>query len=222
MTTRKPEGDWASPGFDASGWAEAPGGFGTAETPGTAGALRTEWKTPDIWLRREFTLPEGPFADLQLDCFHDEDAEIFINGVAGGPADRLHHRLRGRPDRPGGPGRAQGRQERPGHPLPPDRRRPVHRRRPRRDPRGQVTALPRLGRTRCPPPESLEPWGRLAYLKLVRESGFLSIVASFVGRVSTRRLRIRGPGDGGLKPARHQELRSDENRSKSRYLRDLY
>jgi Domain of unknown function (DUF4965)/Domain of unknown function (DUF5127)/Domain of unknown function (DUF1793)/Domain of unknown function (DUF4964) len=82
MTTREPAGGWASPGFDASGWAEAPAGFGTAMTPGTAGALRTEWKGPDIWLRREFTMPEGAFADLQLDCFHDEDAEIFLNGVA--------------------------------------------------------------------------------------------------------------------------------------------
>ena len=82
MTTREPVGEWTSPGFDASSWAEAPGGFGTPETPGTAGALRTEWKGPDIWLRREFTMPEGTFADLQLDCFHDEDAEIFLNGVA--------------------------------------------------------------------------------------------------------------------------------------------
>jgi hypothetical protein len=51
-------------------------------TPGTAGALRTEWKGSDIWLRREFTMPEGVFANLELDCFHDEDAEIFLNGVA--------------------------------------------------------------------------------------------------------------------------------------------
>jgi hypothetical protein len=82
ITTRQPAGDWASPGFDASGWTEANGGFGTPETPGTAGALRTEWKGPDIWLRREFSMPEGTFADLQLDCHHDEDAEIFLNGVA--------------------------------------------------------------------------------------------------------------------------------------------
>ncbi len=76
MTTTKPVGEWTRPGFDASGWAEAPGGFGTPETPGTSGALRTEWKSSDIWLRREFTMPEGTFADLQLDCYHDEDAEI--------------------------------------------------------------------------------------------------------------------------------------------------
>jgi Domain of unknown function (DUF4965)/Domain of unknown function (DUF5127)/Domain of unknown function (DUF1793)/Domain of unknown function (DUF4964) len=80
MTTRRPDGDWTSTEFDASTWVEAPGGFGTSETPGTAGALRTAWKTPDIWLRREFTLTDGVVADLQLNCHHDEDAEIFING----------------------------------------------------------------------------------------------------------------------------------------------
>jgi hypothetical protein len=86
VTTEKPQGDWAAPGYDASTWREAPGGFGTRETPGTAGALRTEWNGPDIWLRREFVMPEGTFPDLQLSLFHDEDAEVFINGV---PAARV-------------------------------------------------------------------------------------------------------------------------------------
>ena len=80
-TDRKPEGDWAAPGFDVSAWLAAPGGFGTALTPGTAGALRTEWKGPDLWIRREFALPAGSTAGLQLDCFHDEDAEVYLNGV---------------------------------------------------------------------------------------------------------------------------------------------
>jgi hypothetical protein len=81
MTTEQPEGEWTAPDYDASAWREAPGGFGTPKTPGTAGALRTEWNAPDIWIRREFTLPEAPLADLQLALHHDEDAEVFINGV---------------------------------------------------------------------------------------------------------------------------------------------
>jgi hypothetical protein len=80
ITTEKPEGDWTAPDYDATAWREAPGGFGT-KTPRTAGALRTEWNSPDIWIRREFTMPEGAFADLQLSLCHDEDAEVFINGV---------------------------------------------------------------------------------------------------------------------------------------------
>jgi hypothetical protein len=81
MTTREPAKGWELPTFDVSSWMEAPGGFGTGMTPGTADALRTEWKTPDIWIRREFTMPAGAFPDLQLDCFHDEDAEIYLNGI---------------------------------------------------------------------------------------------------------------------------------------------
>ena len=81
MTTTRPAEGWSAPGFDDSAWKLAEGGFGTRATPGTAGILRTEWATPDLWIRREFTMPEGKFANLQLSCFHDEDAEIYINGV---------------------------------------------------------------------------------------------------------------------------------------------
>jgi hypothetical protein len=80
-TTKRPEGDWTRPGYDDAPWTEAAAGFGTAGTPGTSPGRRTDWTTPDIWLRREFVLPEGSFPNLQLFAFHDEDAEIFINGV---------------------------------------------------------------------------------------------------------------------------------------------
>ncbi|HZP81367.1 MAG TPA: DUF4965 domain-containing protein, partial [Chthonomonadaceae bacterium] len=63
-TTEPPAPDWFQPDFDASGWKEGPGGFGTRGTPGAV--VRTEWKTADIWLRREFTLPAGDFPGLQL------------------------------------------------------------------------------------------------------------------------------------------------------------
>jgi hypothetical protein len=78
-TVEKPADGWFKPGFDDAKWKEGPGGFGTAGTPGAV--VRTEWKTPDIWLRREFTLPEGPVDDLWLALHHDEDAEIYLNGV---------------------------------------------------------------------------------------------------------------------------------------------
>jgi hypothetical protein len=78
-TFTKPADEWFKPGFDDSSWKEGAGGFGTTGTPG--GVIRSEWKTPDIWLRREFTLPEGPFHDLHLILHHDEDAEIYVNGV---------------------------------------------------------------------------------------------------------------------------------------------
>jgi hypothetical protein len=39
------------------------------------------WNTDAIWLRREFTLPKGPLADLRLTLHHDEDVEVYLNGV---------------------------------------------------------------------------------------------------------------------------------------------
>jgi hypothetical protein len=78
-TFKRPADNWFKPDFDDSGWKEGPGGFGTKGTPGAV--VRTEWKTDDIWIRREFTLPEGRFPNLHLSVHHDEDAEIYINGV---------------------------------------------------------------------------------------------------------------------------------------------
>ena len=78
-TTQKPPDDWFKPNFDAGEWKQGKAGFGTRGTPGAV--VRTEWNTPDIWLRREFTLPEGQWTNLQLWMHHDEDAEIYVNGV---------------------------------------------------------------------------------------------------------------------------------------------
>ncbi|KPK83458.1 MAG: hypothetical protein AMJ81_08245 [Phycisphaerae bacterium SM23_33] len=78
-TTEKPAKDWAKSDFDDSSWQKGPGGFGTRGTPGST--VRTEWKTPDIWIRRTFELPEAKFTDLHLRIHHDEDAEVYLNGV---------------------------------------------------------------------------------------------------------------------------------------------
>ena len=78
-TFEKPADGWQKPDFDASGWRQGPGGFGTAFTPGSA--VHTEWKSDDIWIRREITLPEMDFSHLQLLVHHDDDAEVYLNGV---------------------------------------------------------------------------------------------------------------------------------------------
>ena len=78
-TTTKPPDDWTEPNFDDSKWKEGPGGFGTPGTPNST--IGTQWKGSDIWLRREVKLQEGPPKDVRLLMHHDEDTEVYINGV---------------------------------------------------------------------------------------------------------------------------------------------
>ena len=84
FTLEKPAVEWVRPGFDDSAWKAGPGGFGTQGTPGAV--VRTEWKTDDIWLRREFDWPNGKIAQPELMVHHDEDVEVYINGVLAGKA----------------------------------------------------------------------------------------------------------------------------------------
>jgi hypothetical protein len=78
-TTEKPADDWPRPGFDDSKWRQGKSGFGTEGTPGAI--VGTTWNTSDIWLRREFEMPPGPWDGVQLWMHHDEDAHVYINGV---------------------------------------------------------------------------------------------------------------------------------------------
>jgi putative heme-binding domain-containing protein len=79
----QPDGNWAAADYDDSSWTEAAGGYGSPGTPG--GVIRTEWRSQNIWLRREFTLPDSSGLDdksqLALRIHHDEDAEVYLNGV---------------------------------------------------------------------------------------------------------------------------------------------
>lgn len=79
-TTEKPADGWNTPGFDASTWREGAAPFGTMDI------ARTRWDRPDIWLRREVTLPSGQIMAPRLTMFHDEVTEVFINGVPAAQA----------------------------------------------------------------------------------------------------------------------------------------
>jgi len=87
----QPPAPWIETDFDDSRWSVGPGGFGTPGTP--AARVGTNWSGSDIWLRREFHLPEdfdrSSLADrLWLLLHHDEDVEVYLNGelalAAGG------------------------------------------------------------------------------------------------------------------------------------------
>ena len=81
-TFQKPDSSWLSPDFDFADWKKGPGGFGTEGTPGAV--VRTEWKTPEIWLRRDVSIPRGEITGLHVRIHHDEDAELYINGKLAG------------------------------------------------------------------------------------------------------------------------------------------
>lgn len=78
-TISEPANNWQQRDFDDSGWQKGQAGFGSKGTPGSV--VRTEWNTPNIWLRRDFVLKTDKFEQLYLDIHHDEDAEVYINGV---------------------------------------------------------------------------------------------------------------------------------------------
>jgi hypothetical protein len=78
-TTTPPAGDWMNQFFNDSSWKRGQSGFGTKGTPGAI--IGTTWQTDDIWLRREVDLPANNCANLSGWLHHDEDAEVYINGV---------------------------------------------------------------------------------------------------------------------------------------------
>ena len=53
-------------------------GFGTRNTPGAR--IGSVWASSDIWLRRAVAV-KSPAASPMLSLHHDEDAEVYINGV---------------------------------------------------------------------------------------------------------------------------------------------
>jgi beta-galactosidase/beta-glucuronidase len=79
-TTDKPASDeWTSAGFDDSGWKVGAAGFGTGPRP--VGKIRTEWKSSDIWARREIELPSDVKPeDLRVALQHDDGCEVYLNG----------------------------------------------------------------------------------------------------------------------------------------------
>jgi len=78
-TTTAPAADWFQPPFDDSSWQSGAAGFGALDT--RFAKVGTEWKTADIWLRRTIELPASPAAAPYLRVFHDDDAEVYVNGV---------------------------------------------------------------------------------------------------------------------------------------------
>jgi len=78
-TFDKPADGWERSDFDAAAWREGQSGFGDGKSPGST--VNTKWTTPDIWLRRTIDLPENLGEQVHLLVHHDEDVEIYLNGI---------------------------------------------------------------------------------------------------------------------------------------------
>jgi hypothetical protein len=75
-TTSEPASDWYTTDFNAASWKTGAAGFGPNG--------RTSWSSSNIWIRRSFKINNfdaNRLEDLRLWLFHDEDAEIYINGI---------------------------------------------------------------------------------------------------------------------------------------------
>lgn len=68
FTTSNPGGNWADSSFDHSGWSTAAGPF-------------SSWTGDDIWIYKEFTLDQEVTPWTQLYLQHDNECEVYINGV---------------------------------------------------------------------------------------------------------------------------------------------
>ncbi len=76
-TFAEPGAGWFEESFVDSSWQSGEGGFGQKTTP--APNVGTEWTSPEIWIRRTFELSSVP-SDAMLRLWHDEDAQVYING----------------------------------------------------------------------------------------------------------------------------------------------
>lgn len=71
----KPSDGWEKVGFNDGNWQNGKGPFGDDRLKDV-----TKWVGTDIWIRRDFHLSAVPGLKLFLKLYHDDDAEVFLNG----------------------------------------------------------------------------------------------------------------------------------------------
>lgn len=80
-TTSAPASNWYTEGFSDAAWSSGNAPFGTLNPSNTS------WTTSDIWLRKTFNpgnLTAAQIRNLVFKMFHDEETEVYINGVFAG------------------------------------------------------------------------------------------------------------------------------------------
>lgn len=76
-TTEKPADDWMQPERIQSGWQTGQAPFGHDLWMG----MRTQWRSGEIWMRRQFTISAQIPPALDLKIEYDGEAEVYLNGV---------------------------------------------------------------------------------------------------------------------------------------------
>lgn len=82
-TNEKPVDGWEKPEFDDTSWALGKSGFGKEGTP--CAVIGTPWTGNDIWLRRTVEIGAADLANpalISLLMHHDDDVEVYVNGIA--------------------------------------------------------------------------------------------------------------------------------------------
>lgn len=96
-TFSEPQSNWINVDYNDNDWSTGEGAFGYFDD-GRFNAIRTAWKSNDIWVRREVTLEENLAGKaVYLHYSNDDDAEIYVNGirvVTTGNVVRYRHKIR--------------------------------------------------------------------------------------------------------------------------------
>ncbi len=82
-TTTEPAENWHEPDFDDSDWKTGQAGFGYYDTPTYPTKIidpGTKWNSSDIWIRRSFDLDDTDLVAPHFLVFHDDGAEVYLNG----------------------------------------------------------------------------------------------------------------------------------------------
>ncbi|HEY4153828.1 MAG TPA: DUF4965 domain-containing protein [Puia sp.] len=72
----RPSGDWMNPDYRDDDWKTGGTPFGDNMT-----FAKTKWTSPDLWTRRSFPTREGGRGELFLKIRHDDNVEVYLNGV---------------------------------------------------------------------------------------------------------------------------------------------
>ena len=68
--------------FDSRTWRTGRAGFGDETIKGhSAASVATPWTTRELWVKRTFNWDGGDIQGAWLEMFHDEDTEVYVNGV---------------------------------------------------------------------------------------------------------------------------------------------